>query len=205
MSQIEIVKNEISKAIGCMPMLRELIESKGCGVADHGDRVSIIAKTVGERIGLSSRELDTLAQAALVHDIGKLGVPDRILNKAGRLTDAEFGVIQQHPEIGRDLLRHAGIEGDLLEIVLAHHERWDGEGYPFKKRGTEVTVAARILTISDSYDAMTHHRPYRAAQPLSRVLSELERCSGTQFDPDLVEVFLAMDHEAVWRSESCAA
>ncbi len=178
--------------LGQLPALRSLIEAKGCGLLGHGSRVAGIACAVGARAGLPKTELELLATAAEVHDIGKLGVPDRILLKAGRLTDAEYSVIQQHPEIGRDLLRMAGVRGNLLDVVLCHHERWDGEGYPFRRRTTESPLAARILSLADTVDAMASDRPYRASQPMERILGELERCSGTQFDPNIVDLFLGL-------------
>lgn len=179
-------------ALSRLPVLRSLIEAKGCGLLGHSARVSGIACAVGAKIGLPRTELELLATAAEVHDIGKLGVPDRILLKSGRLTDAEYAVIQQHPEVGRDLLRMAGSRGNLLDVVLCHHERWDGEGYPFRRRTTESPLAARILSLADTVDAMASDRPYRASQPMERIFGELERCSGTQFDPNLVDVFLTL-------------
>lgn len=179
-------------ALDRLPALRSLIEAKGCGLLGHGERVGKLSGAIARKIGLPRTELELLETAAEVHDIGKIGVPTRILNKPGRLTDAEYAVIQQHPEVGSDLLRMLGACDSLIATTLCHHERWDGEGYPFRRRGTEIPIAARILCIADAMDAMASDRPYRASQPRDRILAELEQCAGTQFDPNLVEIVLRL-------------
>ena len=131
--------------------------------------------------------------SALLHDIGKIGVPDAILRKPGKLSDEEWVEMRKHPEIGRQILDQVGgAFSHMSNIVAAHHERWDGFGYPNGLSGEDIPLGARIITVVDAYDAMTERRVYREPLPVEAARAELRRCSGQQFDPRVVEAFLAV-------------
>jgi putative two-component system response regulator len=151
---------------------------------------------VGHGLGLPDPEVELIARAATLHDLGKIGVSDRILLKPGRLTDEEFAVVKTHTTIGAGIL--AGSQSPLLRlaerIALTHHERWDGQGYPRGLEGDAIPLAGRITAVSDTFDALTHARPYKDAWSVDDALREVVRQSGHQFDPDVVEAFRALDH-----------
>jgi len=128
--------------------------------------------------------------AGLILDIGKIGIDEKILNKAGILTDVERKEIEKHPEIGWSVLSSTNEFSELAQFVLAHHERWDGGGYPNGLKGEEIPIEARIITVADAYDAMTSERSYRNGVTKEEAIKELKRCSGTHFDPEIVEVFV---------------
>jgi HD-GYP domain-containing protein (c-di-GMP phosphodiesterase class II) len=134
-----------------------------------------------------------IGHAYLLHDIGKIGIPDAILLKPDRLTPDEMLVVRAHPRLGEELIRRLRCLPPLVrEVVACHHERWDGHGYPRRLRGPWTPLAARIFAVADTFDAMTHARPYREAMPAEAALTEIERCSGTQFDPHVVSRFLSL-------------
>jgi HD-GYP domain-containing protein (c-di-GMP phosphodiesterase class II) len=153
---------------------------------EHSDRVVGLAQRIGERLGLEERELRDLGYAARLHDIGKVGVPDAVLHKAGPLDAAERKVIEGHSVWGADLVsRIPGLEG-VARIVRHHHERYDGDGYPDGLEGRDIPLASRVLTVADAYVAMTEDRPYRRARPRFEVDREFRDCMGKQFDPWVV-------------------
>jgi len=157
----------------------------------HAHRIVRLAEATARNLGRSEEEIHLVRLAALFHDIGKIGIPDAILHKPGPLTEEEWIVMRRHPVLGQHILEQVGGVFELLShIVVAHHERWDGRGYPFGLAQSAIPLAARILTVVDSYDAMTSQRPYR--QPLSgaQARDELQRCAGSQYDPQVVEMFL---------------
>jgi len=157
----------------------------------HAQRMVAMAEATACELGCTQEEMHLIRLAALLHDIGKIGVPDDILLKQGPLTDSEWAVMRRHPDIGRQILTQAGGKFDLVShIVVAHHERWDGSGYPYGLSGESIPLGARILTVVDSYDAMTSNRPYRKAMPDFAAREELRHCVGSQFDPRVVEAFL---------------
>ena len=155
----------------------------------HSLRVADYSRVLGTRIlGNDVRQLQVVEYGALLHDIGKIAVPDAILRKNGPLTDEEWLVMRRHPELGYDILYGIAFLTDSLPIVRHHHERYDGEGYPDRLRGDAIPIGARIFAIADAFDAMTSDRHYRRALPLDQTVEELKRHSGTQFDPAVVEV-----------------
>ena len=170
--------------------LRYTIEAKDIYTRGHSDRVSEISVLIGKRLGLSDADLNTLKIGGLFHDIGKIGVPDSILQKADKLTDDEYSQIKQHPNIGVHILSNATIFKDILPIVEHHHERFDGKGYPGGLAGEEIPYLARIAAVADSFDAMSSRRAYRESLPKEKILSEFMRCRGTQFDPEIDDVFI---------------
>ena len=155
----------------------------------HSRRPARLSLQLGRELGLDSNELTTLFLGALLHDIGKIAVPDAVLHKPGRLTDEEWATMRRHPGDGRELLAGlAFLDGAALAVVQ-HHEKWDGTGYPEGLRGKRIDPAARALAVADAFDVMTHDRDYLPARSRAAALAELERCAGTQFDPHVVRVF----------------
>jgi putative two-component system response regulator len=163
---------------------------------EHAWRIGRTCSLVGVGLGLPDPEVELIARAATLHDLGKIGISDSILLKPGRLTDDEFDVIKTHTTIGAGIL--AGSHSPLLrlaeQIALTHHERWDGEGYPVGLEGEEIPLAGRIAAVSDTFDALTHARPYKDAWPVDAALREVVGQSGRQFDPAVVDAFCALDH-----------
>jgi putative nucleotidyltransferase with HDIG domain len=171
--------------------LVESLEARDQYTAGHSRRVSLYSVWIGQQMGLSPAELERLRIGALLHDIGKIGIPDAVLLKDGRLTDEEFATIKKHPEIGVRILERIGAFGEYLGAVGLHHENHDGSGYPKGLRGEAIPVDARIVHVADAYDAMTSNRPYRQRMPEEKVRRILRECSGTQFDPAAVAAFFA--------------
>ena len=162
----------------------------------HCVRVADYSRVLGERLlGSRPQELQVLEYGALLHDIGKIAVPDAILCKAGPLTDEEWAIMRQHPCLGHEILYGIGFLTDALPIVLYHHERFDGKGYPEGLAGEQIPMGARIFSAADAFDAMTADRHYRRALSLDEAMSELRRNSGTQFDPDVIAVLDSVAEE----------
>ncbi|NLS45413.1 MAG: diguanylate cyclase [Firmicutes bacterium] len=157
------------------------------------ERASRLAKTairIGMELGLTRNELKNLGLLVRLHNIGKIAVDERILNKQGTLTEKERAEIKKHCEIGYRIAESSQILSDIAEYILAHHEHWNGQGYPYGLKGEEIPLLSRILSIADAFDAMTNDRPYRKAMDKKSAINELQRCSGKQFDPRLVEIFI---------------
>ncbi|HEX9574214.1 MAG TPA: HD domain-containing phosphohydrolase [Myxococcales bacterium] len=163
--------------------------------SDHSQRVVRYTLAIAEKMAIRGEELDQIGRGALLHDIGKIGVSDSILLKAGPLTPAEWVDMRKHPEIGHQILQAIGFLNQAAEIVLSHQERWDGGGYPRRLKATEIPLGARIFAIADTLDAMTSDRPYRRGVSYQEARAEIARCSGTQFDPACVEAFLSLTVE----------
>ncbi len=170
--------------------LANAVEAKDPMTEHHCQRLAHLAARVGTRAGLDTIDLEGVAYGALLHDVGKIGVPEAFLNKPGPLTEEEQTVMRRHPEIGERICRPLEASPTLLPIVRHHHEHWDGSGYPDGLRGEQTPLGARIVSLVDAFDAMTHDRPYRAALPVEQGLDELVRHAGRQFDPDLVPLLL---------------
>ena len=171
--------------------LAAAMEAKDQYTASHADTLATTAVAVGSRMGLTDAELRMLQYAAVLHDIGKIGIPGNILNKPEALTREEFDTMAQHTVIGERIISRIDYLVPIARIIRSAHERWDGTGYPDGLRGEEIPLASRILLVCDAFDAMTTDRPYRRALPIETALGELDRNAGTQFDPRVVDVFLA--------------
>ena len=183
--------NQLEKAyMDSIETLRYTVEAKDTYTRGHSDRVSEYSVLIGKKLGLSEDDLKRLRIGGLFHDIGKIGVPDEILQKNGKLSEDEYSEIKNHPTIGVHILSTASIFQDILPIVKYHHERYDGKGYPERLSGENIPYLARITALADTFDAMTSKRVYREAIDIERVIEEFEDCKGTQFDPKLDEVFL---------------
>ena len=170
--------------------LRFTVEAKDSYTRGHSDRVSEYSVLLGQKLNLSDEDLNTLRIGGLFHDIGKIGVPDSILLKNSKLTDDEYSEIKNHPTIGSHILSNATLFKDVIPVVKHHHERFDGNGYPAKLKGLEIPYLARIAAVADAFDAMTSRRTYRNSLDLDFVKTEIEKCKGTQFDPNCADAFL---------------
>ena len=189
--ELKDTNDKLEKAyLDSIETLRYTIEAKDIYTRGHSDRVAEFSVLIGKKLGLSDEDLHTLHLGGLFHDIGKIGVPDSILQKDGKLTDDEYSQIKQHPNIGVHILSNAEIFNDILPIVEHHHERYDGNGYPGRLAGENIPYLARIAAVADSFDAMSSKRAYRDSLPLEKIISEFMRCRGTQFDPDIDDVFI---------------
>jgi putative nucleotidyltransferase with HDIG domain len=176
------------------------IEAKDQSTHDHLQRVRVYALGIGEEWGMSSTELDALRAAALLHDIGKIAVPEYIISKPGKLTPDEFQKMKIHPVVGAEILERVRFPFPVAPIVRAHHEKWDGTGYPAGLKGEEIPLGARILSVVDCLDALASDRQYRKALPLSEAMAIVERDSGKAFDPQIVEIlkrkYVELEHKA---------
>lgn len=193
MKRIERTYDDTLEALGAALDLRDT------ETAGHSRRVSLYCLTVARAMGCTPEQLRTITRGAYLHDIGKIGIPDSILLKEGKLTADELAVMQTHVRIGYELLSRIPFLAAAAEIVLAHQERYDGTGYPQGLMGEEIPLGARIFAVADTLDAMTSDRPYRQALSVSRAREEIIRESGKQFDPDVVRVFLSLP-EQTWEN-----
>lgn len=179
--------------LGTLEALTSAIDAKDPYTRGHSERVAHLAAELAREIGLSEHDVERIRIAGLVHDIGKIGVPESVLRKPGRLTDDEFDLMKKHPEIGHHILRDIPLLDDVLPGVMHHHERWDGRGYPARLAGEDIPRMARIIGLADAFEAMSSNRTYRRALPRGKVLAEIAECAGSQFDPELADAFLRVD------------
>lgn len=181
-----------------MGSLAQAIETKDFYTRGHGERVSRAAEMLGKELGWHGERLQALAQAGLLHDVGKIGVPTRILQKDGKLTREEYDAIKLHPLRGVEIVGQIAFLEDARSGIMHHHEKYDGTGYPAGLKGEDIPIFGRILGIADAFDCMTSVRSYRPARSVNDAIEELERCSGTQFDPRLVELFIRAVRREGW-------
>jgi diguanylate cyclase (GGDEF)-like protein len=170
--------------------LAEAVDSSEQYTSEQRDRLAGVAEKMAKQLNMDTEKVEALNLATRLHDIGKVGVPGSILKKKDKLSPEELAQVQQHPEIGQKILREAEKVQDLISAILYHHERWDGKGYPEQLKGDEIPVMARIVGILDAYRAMISDRPYREALTLEKAAAELRKGAGSQFDPQLVELFI---------------
>lgn len=185
----QLERQSFSHTVGA---LMDVLRQKDRYTAAHGQRVAVYAQATAHRLGLSARLCQVAYEAGRLHDIGKIILSDEILNKAGPLSAEEWRRFRTHPSVGKQILRRIPGFEVLLPAVACHHERWDGGGYPYGLRRTEIPLLARVMAVADSFDAMTSDRAYRPAQPILWALEELRRCAGSQFDPQVVAAFLSI-------------
>lgn len=172
--------------------LSKTIEAKDRYTSGHSQRVAVYSVEIGDAIGLPPERVETLRLGALLHDIGKVSTPDHVLLKPGQLTDEEFELMKKHPMAGDRILSAIPGLRDMADIARSHHEKWDGSGYPMGVSGDSIPLEGRIVAIADAYDALVTKRSYKPAMPVAKVLAILEKDAGSHFDPDLVQVFVAM-------------
>ena len=198
MHEIKRINEELSESndkleqayLDMVQTLRYTVEAKDTYTRGHSDRVAEYSVLIGEKVGLSEEQIKLLRIGGLFHDIGKIGIPDSILQKQAKLTDEEYSEIKNHPSIGAHILGAASTFKEIIPVVKHHHERYDGKGYPSALKGENIPYLARIAAIADTFDAMTSKRSYRDALDLQIVKDEIQKCKGTQFDPELADVFL---------------
>ena len=178
--------------IDTLSALTSAIDAKDSYTRGHSERVTDWAVRLARRLNLSNEDIERLKLGGLLHDIGKIGIHEGILNKPGRLTNEEFETIKSHPELGVKILGKVEFLEGVVPIIKHHHERFDGKGYPAGLKGEETSLLARIISVADTFDAMTTDRPYRKAMELEEALDEIKRCAGTQFDPELAQKFIEM-------------
>ena len=179
-----------SSYVSTVRVLADAIEAKDRFLRGHADEVAEYVAAVAERLGIDGRRRDELVYSSLLHDVGKLGISERILSKPAELTPEERSIVQLHPRIGYRLIQQVPALRPTELAILHHHERWDGDGYPAGLRGADIPMEARIIAVADAYSAMTADRPYKRRMSLEEACAELERCAGSQFDPAVVQLFV---------------
>lgn len=197
-SDVEALKGEINKlttrsnqsVVEAMIAFAKTIEAKDRYTGEHAERTVSYATEIANILGLSKPEKNAISQAAALHDLGKIGISEKILSKKTKLTKKEFQEIKKHPQLGIDILRPIQFMHDIIPYILYHHERWDGNGYPFGLKGEQIPVGARVIAIADVYQALTSDRPYRKALPKKQAIRIIKEGSGTHFDPNVVDAFL---------------
>jgi putative nucleotidyltransferase with HDIG domain len=175
---------------GTLYALARAIDAKSAWTAGHSERVTQLALRIGQVMGLNQKELDDLHRGGLLHDIGKIGIPPEILDKPGKLTDDEYQFMREHVRIGARILEPIDAYAGVIPIVLQHHEYFDGSGYPDGVGGEDISLGARIFTVSDHYDALISDRPYREGLARDTVIEFIKEGIGSKFDPKVVDAFL---------------
>ncbi len=175
---------------GTINALIATIDVKDHYTCSHSEHVARWSSVIAETLGVEENETRKIQQAAHMHDIGKIGIDERILNKDDVLTSEEYSEMKKHPEIGASIIRHVPFLIDVVPVIRHHHERFDGKGYPDGLGGENIPLGARIVMVADAIDAMMHARPYRNSLPQKKIYQELEENAGTQFDPGIVKVLL---------------
>jgi putative nucleotidyltransferase with HDIG domain len=176
--------------MGLLHSLTSAVDAKDAYTCGHSERVALVSRHLAQQMSLSEKDVEQIYMAGLLHDVGKIGVPEAVLQKTGKLTVEEFEQMKRHPQIGARILQDIKQVREIVPGVLHHHERYDGKGYPSGLAGEKIPLMGRIICLADCFDAMTSNRTYRKALPLEVALTEIRRCSGTQFDPRLAEFFL---------------
>ena len=193
LEQVRRVYNELERSyLQTIEALAAALDARDSATEGHCQRVTGCTLIIGEHLGIQGAEMTTLHYGAALHDIGKIGIPDAILGKPDRLTEEEWALMRQHPELGERIISGIQFLRSAMPIVLHHHERWDGAGYPMGLKGEDIPLGARIFMVSDAFDAMISNRPYRRGMPYEQALREIRHVSGKQFDPVVVEAFEAV-------------
>ena len=189
--ELKASKEKIEKAyLETIQMLRYTVEAKDTYIRGHSDRVSAYSVLIGQELSLYDKDIATLRIGGLFHDIGKIGISDTILLKPSKLTEEEYNELKKHPSIGKQIVSTSSIFRDIVPIIYSHHERFDGNGYPQKLKGDQISFLARIVSVADAFDAMTSRRSYRDEMDLDYVKNQIQEGSGTQFDPEVAKVML---------------
>jgi putative nucleotidyltransferase with HDIG domain len=175
---------------GTLTALARTIDAKSPWTAGHSERVTALAVEIGVKLGLGPKELEVLHRGGLLHDIGKIGIPAAVLDKAGHLTEQEIAIMREHPRKGARILEPIPAYAEVIPIVLQHHEWFDGTGYPDGLAGEEISLGGRIFAVADVFDALTSDRPYRSGQDRESAIALIRQGVGRQFDPKVVQAFL---------------
>lgn len=195
--EIAIAKKEAQMGNETILAIAKTVDAKDENTSQHSERVAEYSVLIAERMGWSQERCEALRKIALLHDIGKIGIPDAVLNKPSRLTDEEYGIMKSHVLIGADILKDFTIVQDVADGAKYHHERYDGKGYAQGLKGEKIPINARIIGIADAFDAMTSNRVYRNKMDMDYVMSELHKGSGTQFDPNIAQIMISLIEEGV--------
>ena len=191
------LKNIASTYQNTLLALVTALDAREHETSDHSVRVVQYTSAIAQRMAIKGAELDEIGRGALLHDIGKIGVPDAVLLKPAKLTPEEWVEMRKHPDIGHQMIHQIEFLAIPANIVLSHQERWDGQGYPRNLRREEIHIGARIFSVADTLDAMTSDRPYRKGTTFGNAIQEIGRCGGTQFDPEVVRAFLDIGEEGL--------
>jgi HD-GYP domain-containing protein (c-di-GMP phosphodiesterase class II) len=191
MENVALYEGLYENMLSTLNSMAKILDARDPHTSQHSTRVTNLSVSMANILKLSDDEKDVLYIAASLHDIGKVGIPDSILLKPGRLTDEEFMIIKRHPDIGADIIKPIPPMSRETEVIRYHHERYDGKGYPSGIGGEEIPLLSRIINLADSYDAMTSDRPYRKGLPMDQAIEEIVRCMGSQFDPELAKIFIS--------------
>jgi putative nucleotidyltransferase with HDIG domain len=180
------------------------LDAKSPWTKGHSERVSMYAEQIAKQMLIDEDEIKDIKLAGLLHDIGKIGTYDYLLDKPGRLTTEEFDIVKKHPDQGADILKEIKQLRNIIPYIKYHHEKLDGNGYPHKLKGHKSPLGAKILHVADSFDSMTSDRPYRPAPGIKYALSEMDKYKGTQFDPQVIEAFLeVLKNSGTWNNILC--
>lgn len=183
------------RCLDFVKVLTDTLDKKDPYTYGHSSRVNYYANLIAQKLDLSQAELDNLQIGAFLHDIGKVGIENKIITKEGKFDNQELKIARRHPEIGTELVAPIGLPHEVTSVIRHHHEFYDGTGYPDGLKGEAIPLLARIVSLAEVFDAMVSNRPYRKALPLAEAINEVKRCSGTQFDPKLVDILLRLIEE----------
>jgi putative nucleotidyltransferase with HDIG domain len=196
--QLQVALEELKRSYDItLEVLGEALDYKDRETEGHSKRVTAYTMAIANRMGIPKDQIETIARGAFLHDIGKMAIPDNILNKPGKLTPDEVVIMREHCYLGYKLVQKIPVLKEAAEIVYSHQERFDGTGYPRGLKAEEIPLGARIFSVADTLDAITSDRPYRPRQSMQAARNEIQRCSGSQFDPEVVSVFLEMPDD-IW-------
>ena len=201
-SPTRIADDELRDGGRVLEVLLTTIDDYDAYTGGHSERVARYAAQIGRLLGLSYATVELIRRAAFVHDIGKILIPDSIVNKPGKLTDEERDIVRLHPELGARMLARRPVMRALAPIVLHHHERWDGDGYPDGLAGIGIPIESRVIFVADAFDAMTSERPYGRVLSYKEAGAELSRCAGADFDPQVVRAMRLALNGATLRTAS---
>ena len=190
--ELSFIRNQIRMGNETILSIANAVEARDKRTGRHSFRVAVYSMLIAAELGFEDEELENIRQISLLHDIGKLGVPDSILNKRGKLTAEEYEIMKKHVDIGGEILKDFSYIKNVADGAKYHHERYDGKGYTCGLKGEDIPITARIIGIADAFDAMTSNRVYRTAMKMEDVIEELKAGKGTQFDPKLVEIMLEL-------------
>ncbi len=194
---VDLLQDREDLVIGVIRAMSHAVDARDPYTRGHSERVGRYGRQLAEAIGMASHDCDRIYLSGLLHDVGKIGIPDDVLGKPGRLTEEEFAIVRRHPEIGARIIQTLPQLSDLMPGVLHHHESFDGTGYPYGLKGDAIPLMGRILAVADAYDAMTSDRPYRRGMPRDKAVEILESRAGIQWDSELVRVFLTIPESAL--------
>ena len=188
-SYVDALTEKRHRDLATIQALAAAVEARDCGTGRHLKRVTELASACMERIDSSLAKNEEVGFGFMLHDVGKVGIPDSILNKPAPLTEKEWATMRRHPQIGLEIVEPIGFSEAATDVILCHHERWDGNGYPLGLSGEQIPVVARTFSVADAFDAMTSDRPYRAAMDKEDVLEVIDLDAGTRFDPEIARIF----------------